>query len=116
MCNGRRSINRGHGPKACKLAKRGQGNEAGQNCDHAHDGMAVARNSLDFLDLRGFEHELGPLPGVAGFLALQQRAVLIDPDGREAVPGDAQRKGSFVLVAPLDRRCAVCWDFLSGVH
>ncbi|HXN88451.1 MAG TPA: hypothetical protein VN890_03720 [Methylocella sp.] len=36
------------------------------------------------------------MPGVAGFLALQQRAVLIDPDGREAVPGDAQRKGSFV--------------------
>ena len=42
MCNGRCSINHGHGPKACKLAKREQGNEAGQNCDHAHDGMAVA--------------------------------------------------------------------------
>jgi hypothetical protein len=54
MCNGRCSINDGHGPKACKLAEREQGNEAGQNCDHAHDGMAVARNSLDFLDLSGF--------------------------------------------------------------
>ena len=46
-----------------------------------------------FSTFRGFGHELGPLPGVAGFLALQQRAVLIDPDGREAVPGDAQRTG-----------------------
>jgi hypothetical protein len=55
------------------------------------------------------------LPGVAGFLALQQRPVLIDPDGREAVPGDAQRKGFFVLVAAPDRQCAVRWDFLSGV-
>jgi hypothetical protein len=63
---------------------------------------------------RGFEHELGPLPGVAGFLAFQQRAALVDLDGSEAVPGDAQHKGSFVLVAAPDRQCAVCWDFLSN--
>jgi hypothetical protein len=54
MCNERCSINHGHEPKAHELAKREQGNEAGQNCDHAHDGMAVSRNSLDFLDLWGF--------------------------------------------------------------
>ena len=37
QCHGRCSINHGHGPKACKLAEREQGNEAGQNFDHAHD-------------------------------------------------------------------------------
>ena len=51
------------------------------------------------------------MPGVAGFLALQQRAVLIDPAGREAVPGDAQRKGSFVLVAaPVHRDIAAAGE------
>jgi hypothetical protein len=44
MCIGICSINHGHGPKACKLAEREQGNEFGKNCDHAHDGMAVARS------------------------------------------------------------------------
>ena len=34
--------------------EREQGNEGGKNCDHAHDGMAVARKSLDFLDLSEF--------------------------------------------------------------
>jgi hypothetical protein len=50
VCNGRCSIYHGQGPKARKL----QGNEAGKNCDHAHDGMAVARKSLDFLGLSEF--------------------------------------------------------------
>ena len=31
-----------------------QENEGGKNCDHAHDGMAVARKSLDFLDFSEF--------------------------------------------------------------
>ena len=107
MCNGICSINQGHEPKGRKLAEREQVNEAGQNCDHAHDGMAVARNSLDFLDLSGFEHELGPLRGVAALLALQQCAVLIDPDGRAAVPGE----GSFVLVAaPVHRDIAAAGE------
>src|SRR3977135_904093 len=99
MCNGKCSINDGHGPKACKLAEREQGTRP--------DRIVIMPTTVwrwrEILEtsstFRGFEHELGPLPGVAGFLALQQRAVLIDPDGREAVPGDAQRKGSFVLVA-----------------
>ena len=39
----------GHGPKACKLAERKQGNEAGKNCDHAHDGMAMARKSAGWM-------------------------------------------------------------------
>ena len=35
--------------------EREQGNEGGKNCDHAHDGMAVARKSLAFLKFQGFE-------------------------------------------------------------
>jgi hypothetical protein len=54
MCVGICSLSDGDEPKACKLAERERGNEAGQNCDHAHDGMAVVRNSLDFLDLSRF--------------------------------------------------------------
>ena len=30
------------------------GNEGGKNCDHAHNGMAVARKFLGFLDLSEF--------------------------------------------------------------
>jgi hypothetical protein len=35
--------------------EREQGNEGGKNCDHAHDGMALARKSLAFLNFQGFE-------------------------------------------------------------
>ena len=34
--------------------EREQGNEGGKNCDHAHDGTAVARKFLDLLDLSEF--------------------------------------------------------------
>jgi hypothetical protein len=34
--------------------EREQGNEGGKNCDHAHDGTAVARKSLHLLDLSEF--------------------------------------------------------------
>ncbi len=40
---------------AAANTEREQGNEGGKNCDHAHDGMAVARKSLAFLDFQGFE-------------------------------------------------------------
>jgi hypothetical protein len=34
--------------------EREQGNEGGTNCDHAHDGTAVARRSLHLLGLSEF--------------------------------------------------------------
>jgi hypothetical protein len=34
--------------------------EGGKNCDHAHDGMAVARKSLDCLDLSEFKQAQVP--------------------------------------------------------
>jgi len=40
---------------AAANTEREQGNEGGKNCDHAHDGMAVARKSLAFLNFQGFE-------------------------------------------------------------
>ena len=40
---------------AAANTEREQGNEGGKNCDHAHDGMAVARKSLAFLNFRSFE-------------------------------------------------------------
>ena len=39
---------------AAANTEREQGNEGGKNCDHAHDGMAVARKSLAFLNFQGF--------------------------------------------------------------
>ena len=39
---------------AAANTEREQGNEGGKNCDHAHDGTAVTRKSLDFLDLSEF--------------------------------------------------------------
>jgi hypothetical protein len=39
---------------AAANTEREQGNEGGKNCDHAHDGMAVARKSLAFLCLSEF--------------------------------------------------------------
>ena len=40
---------------AAANTEREQGNQGGMNCDHAHDGMAVARKSLAFLNFQGFE-------------------------------------------------------------
>ena len=40
---------------AAANTEREQGNECGKNCDHAHDGMAVARKSLAFLNFLSFE-------------------------------------------------------------
>ena len=40
---------------AAANTEREQGNQGGKNCDHAHDGMAVARKSLAFLNFQGFE-------------------------------------------------------------
>src|SRR5450830_1224793 len=39
---------------AAANTEREQENEGGKNCDHAHDGMAVARKTLDFLGLLEF--------------------------------------------------------------
>ena len=39
---------------AAANTEREQGNEGGKNCDHGHDGMEVARKSLDFLGLLEF--------------------------------------------------------------
>jgi hypothetical protein len=39
---------------AAANTEREQGNECGKNCDHAHDGMAVARKSPAFLGLSEF--------------------------------------------------------------
>jgi hypothetical protein len=44
---------------AASNTEREQGNEGGKNCDHAHDGMAVARKSLAFLNFRSFEQPQG---------------------------------------------------------
>jgi hypothetical protein len=41
--------------RGCEHGMRAQGNEGGKNCDHAHNGMAVARKSLDFSTFRSFE-------------------------------------------------------------
>src|SRR5664280_1630256 len=40
---------------AAANTEREQGNEAGKNCDHAHDDMALARKSLAFLNFQDFE-------------------------------------------------------------
>ena len=40
---------------AAANTEREQGNEGRKNCDHAHDGMAVARKSLAFLNFLSFE-------------------------------------------------------------
>jgi hypothetical protein len=40
--------------QAAANTEREQGNEGGKNCDHDHDGTAVARKSLHFLDLSEF--------------------------------------------------------------
>ena len=37
--------------------------------------------------------------------------MFIDPDGRKAARGDAQRERSFALVTVPDRQCAAGWDF-----
>jgi hypothetical protein len=39
---------------AAANTEREQGNQGGKNCDHAHDGMAVAGKSLAFLGLSEF--------------------------------------------------------------
>ena len=39
---------------AAANTEREQGNEGGENCDHAHNGMAVARKSPAFLGLSVF--------------------------------------------------------------
>jgi hypothetical protein len=39
---------------AAANTEREQGNQGGKNCDHAHDGMAVARKSPAFLGLSEF--------------------------------------------------------------
>ena len=39
---------------AAANTEREQGNEGGKNCDHAHDGTAVAQKSLDFPGLSEF--------------------------------------------------------------
>jgi hypothetical protein len=44
---------------AASNTEREQGNEGGKNGDHAHDGMAVARKSLAFLNFRSFEQPQG---------------------------------------------------------
>ena len=40
--------------RAAANTEREQGNEGGKNCDHAHNGMAVARKSPAFLGLSEF--------------------------------------------------------------
>jgi hypothetical protein len=39
---------------AAANTEREQGNEGGKNCDHAHDGMAGTRKSLEFLHVSEF--------------------------------------------------------------
>jgi len=39
---------------AAANTEREQRNEGGKNCDHAHDGIALARKSPDFLGLSEF--------------------------------------------------------------
>src|SRR5665647_3551585 len=47
---------------AAANTEREQGNECGKNCDHAHDGMAVARKSLAFLNFLSFEQPQAASP------------------------------------------------------
>jgi hypothetical protein len=53
---------------------RAQGNEGGKNCDHAHNGMAVARKSLDFSTFRSFEKHR--IHGLDVFLSYARSDVL----------------------------------------
>ena len=61
--------------------------------------------------LRKFVPVDRPFARRCGFLGLQKRAVLIDPDGRKPAPGDAQRDRSVLLVTAPDRQRAARRDF-----